>query len=48
VSDVFRLRQRVSELASESDVELPQIVVDVYPRHQTEQPNQQDRGPDGS
>lgn len=43
VLDVFKLRQRVSELASESDVELPQIVVDVYPQHQTEQPDQQHR-----
>lgn len=31
--DVFQLRSRVSELAAESDVELPRIVVQVRPRH---------------
>lgn len=31
--DVFQLRSRVSELAAESDVELPRIVVQVHPQH---------------
>lgn len=37
VLDVFRLKQRVLQLATESDVDLPQIVVDVYPRDEDEE-----------
>jgi hypothetical protein len=37
VRDVFELRRRVLELATESDVDLPQIVVDVYPQRESEQ-----------
>lgn len=33
VDDVFKLRRRVIELAVESEMDLPQIVVDLYPRH---------------
>jgi hypothetical protein len=36
VGDVVDLRQRVLELATESDIELPQIVVDVYPQRDAE------------
>ena len=32
LNDVFELRQRVLELATESDIDLPQIVVDIYPQ----------------
>lgn len=31
--DVFLLRSRVGELAAESDVELPRIVVQIHPEH---------------
>lgn len=37
VLDIFKLRSRVGELASESEVELPQIVVDVHPQREAEQ-----------
>jgi hypothetical protein len=37
-NDVFELRRRVLQLASESDIELPQIVVDVYPKRDAEPP----------
>jgi hypothetical protein len=35
--DVFRLRLRVLELANQSDVDLPRVVVDVYPEHEDEE-----------
>jgi hypothetical protein len=37
VQDVLKLRQRVLELAVESDADLPRIVVDVYPQREDEQ-----------
>jgi hypothetical protein len=34
--DVFRLRSRVHELASQIEAELPRIVVDLFPEHADE------------
>lgn len=37
VLDVFKVRQRVWQLAAESDIDLPRIVIDVYSRSEGEQ-----------
>jgi len=37
VRDVIELRQRVWQLAAESDIDLPRIVIDVYSRSEGEQ-----------